>query len=97
MTTDPLPIGISAGEPAGIGPDLCLQLAHRFPDAPLVVAADAALMRTRAHLLGLPYPFLDIAHWQGHRSPPGARCSGTTPWRYPPRRAAWTHATAAPS
>ena len=70
MTTDPLPIGISAGEPAGIGPDLCLQLAHRFPDAPLVVAADAALMRTRAHLLGLPYPFLDIAHWQGHRSPP---------------------------
>ena len=56
MTTDPLPIGISAGEPAGIGPDLCLQLAHRFPDAPLVIAADASLMRTRAHLLGLPYP-----------------------------------------
>jgi 4-hydroxythreonine-4-phosphate dehydrogenase len=70
MTTDPLPIGISAGEPAGIGPDLCLQLAHQFSDAPLVVAADAALMRTRAHLLGLPYPFLDIAHWEDHLPPP---------------------------
>ncbi|QKE41782.1 MAG: 4-hydroxythreonine-4-phosphate dehydrogenase PdxA [Ferrovum myxofaciens] len=65
MTTDPLPIGISAGEPAGIGPDLCLQLAHQFPDAPLVIAADATLMRARARLLGLPYPFLEVDPWEG--------------------------------
>ena len=70
MTTDPLPIGISAGEPAGIGPDLCLHLAHQSPDAPLVVAADAALMRARARLLGLPYPFLDVADWTGNRPTP---------------------------
>ncbi|MEE4191425.1 MAG: 4-hydroxythreonine-4-phosphate dehydrogenase PdxA [Halieaceae bacterium] len=47
-------IAISSGEPAGIGPDLLVQLAqHPHPDE-LVVLADPALLEARARLLGLP-------------------------------------------
>ncbi len=41
------------GEPAGIGPDLILQLAARGTATPLVVA-DPSLLRMRAERLGLP-------------------------------------------
>ncbi len=43
---------VTSGEPAGIGPDLCVALAARdFPFA-LAVAADPGLLRERARLLG---------------------------------------------
>ena len=49
---------ITAGEPAGIGPDLCLMLAARNHEltrsVQLVVAADPELMAQRARQLGLP-------------------------------------------
>jgi 4-hydroxythreonine-4-phosphate dehydrogenase len=45
------PLAITAGEPAGIGPDLCLQLARH--DAPLVVIADKTLLLQRAAQLGI--------------------------------------------
>ena len=48
-------LAVTSGEPAGIGPDLCLQLA-RGPQANkqiLVVLADRALLQQRAALLGL--------------------------------------------
>jgi len=48
-------IAITPGEPAGIGPDLCIQLAQQPPaDCELVVIADPDLMAQRAQLLGLP-------------------------------------------
>ncbi len=50
-------VGLSAGEPAGIGPDLCLKLASRPLGVHLVVAADRDLMKARAERLGLRYPF----------------------------------------
>lgn len=46
------PLVVTSGEPAGIGPDLCLQLVRH--DAPLVVIADKTLLQQRAALLGLP-------------------------------------------
>ncbi len=47
-------IAITPGEPAGIGPDLCVQLAQQaHPDA-LVAIADPQLLRERAAQLGLP-------------------------------------------
>jgi 4-hydroxythreonine-4-phosphate dehydrogenase len=46
-------LAISSGEPAGIGPDLCLQLAQIAHEKPLVVLADKALLQQRAALLGL--------------------------------------------
>jgi 4-hydroxythreonine-4-phosphate dehydrogenase len=46
-------VAVTAGEPAGIGPDLCVLLAqHRLP-ARVVVIADAALLHDRARALGI--------------------------------------------
>ncbi len=45
------PLAITAGEPAGIGPDLCLQLARH--EQSLVVIADKALLQQRAAQLGI--------------------------------------------
>lgn len=44
------PLVVTAGEPAGIGPDLCLQL-QRYGQ-PLVIIADRMLLRQRAKQLG---------------------------------------------
>jgi 4-hydroxythreonine-4-phosphate dehydrogenase len=47
-------IAVTAGEPAGIGPDLCVQLARRRLPARVVVIADAGLLKNRARRLGVP-------------------------------------------
>ncbi len=48
-------IALTAGEPAGIGADLCIQLAQQIlPACELVVLADAALLQQRAKQLNLP-------------------------------------------
>ncbi|HBJ38935.1 MAG TPA: 4-hydroxythreonine-4-phosphate dehydrogenase PdxA [Planctomycetaceae bacterium] len=50
-------IGISIGDPAGIGPELALRAAARiedFPDVDLVLIGDAALLRRVASEVGLP-------------------------------------------
>lgn len=44
---------VTAGEPAGIGPDLCLILSASDLPAEVVVAADADLLQERARLLGV--------------------------------------------
>ncbi|HAT3951626.1 TPA: 4-hydroxythreonine-4-phosphate dehydrogenase PdxA [Kluyvera ascorbata] len=49
---------ITPGEPAGIGPDLVIQLAQRDWPLELVVCADASLLTERAKLLGLPLTLL---------------------------------------
>lgn len=46
-------IAITAGEPAGIGPDLCVMLAHKPVAAQLVVIADKTVLQQRAIQLGL--------------------------------------------
>ena len=50
----PIRIAVTPGEPAGIGPDLIIQLAQQQWDAQLVVFCDATLLKARADLLGLP-------------------------------------------
>ena len=54
------PLVITAGEPAGIGPDLCLALAQtgRLKDA--VIIADAQAFETRADMLGVSITDLKI-------------------------------------
>lgn len=44
------PLLISSGEPAGVGPDLCLALAEY--DSPLVILGDQAVLEARAKELG---------------------------------------------
>lgn len=58
-----LPIIITPGEPAGIGPDIVLRLMCEHPDLNVVIMADQHLMSARAQKLGLNMPAgLKIRH-----------------------------------
>lgn len=50
------PVVVTAGEPAGIGPDLCLALLHGPAAGSLVVVADPDVLRSRAARLGIELP-----------------------------------------
>ena len=54
-------IALTPGEPAGIGPDLCIQLAQQARDEELVIVADPELLRARATELHLPLDILPFA------------------------------------
>ena len=49
-----LTIALTPGEPAGIGPDLCIMLAQQKQACQLVAIADRDLLKHRATKLGLP-------------------------------------------
>jgi 4-hydroxythreonine-4-phosphate dehydrogenase len=49
------PVVVTSGEPAGIGPDICLTLA--FHDYPVVVIGDRSVLEARANMLGMPVVF----------------------------------------
>ena len=68
---------ISSGEPAGIGPDLCLMQALREIDAAVVVLADPALLAQRRDHLGLA---VDIELWQPRQDLPLARPGHVLVW-----------------
>src|ERR1039457_4705184 len=53
------PIALTAGEPAGIGPDLCLVAASKPRSWPLVCLGDRELLSARARRLRLPVRFSD--------------------------------------
>jgi 4-hydroxythreonine-4-phosphate dehydrogenase len=59
-----LPLAITSGEPAGVGPDLCVQLAGLSPGIPFVVIADKYLLQQRAALLGIPLQIRDYSALQ---------------------------------
>lgn len=54
-------LALTAGEPAGIGPDLCVQVAQHALACNLVVIADRELLLARAHQLQLPLKLIDAA------------------------------------
>ncbi|HRA92161.1 MAG TPA: 4-hydroxythreonine-4-phosphate dehydrogenase PdxA, partial [Acinetobacter sp.] len=47
------PLYVTSGEPSGIGPDICLSLANRVDERPIVVLADVDMLQQRANQLGL--------------------------------------------
>ena len=47
-------LAVTAGEPAGIGPDLCVQMAQQDYPYEMVAIADAKLLAARAQQLNLP-------------------------------------------
>ncbi len=60
--TKPLPrIAITAGEPAGIGPDLCVLLAHQPLNAEVVMIADANMLQERAKALNVAIQIQDYS------------------------------------
>lgn len=54
-------IAVTAGEPAGIGPDLCIALAQQTQHHPWLTIADPDLLQQRAAQLAIP---LRIRHYQ---------------------------------
>ena len=66
-------IAITPGEPAGIGPDLCVTLAQRAHGAELVAVADPVLLMQRAAELHLPLALLPFDRAQA----PQPQAAGT--------------------
>ncbi len=54
-------LAVTPGEPAGIGPDLCVLLAGEDLPARIVFIADREMLRERAELLGLRFDIPDYA------------------------------------
>ncbi len=52
---------LTCGEPAGIGPDLCIDIAGRSWPCELIVAADNEVLRARSQQLGKPLTLLPYA------------------------------------
>ncbi|MFB2704614.1 4-hydroxythreonine-4-phosphate dehydrogenase PdxA [Marinobacter shengliensis] len=65
MTT-PVILALTAGEPAGIGPELCLQLALEPRQAGIVVVACKTLLADRARQLGLA---VELHDWHPGQTP----------------------------
>ncbi|HBV21274.1 MAG TPA: 4-hydroxythreonine-4-phosphate dehydrogenase PdxA, partial [Nitrosomonas sp.] len=62
MSAENLPVvALTAGEPAGIGPDLCIQIAQQPLPCQLVVIADRQLLEKRAQQLQIPIKLIDAA------------------------------------
>jgi 4-hydroxythreonine-4-phosphate dehydrogenase len=74
-------IAVTSGEPAGIGPDICLALAGAGLPADLVVIGDRGLLEERASRLGQPIAGVDIRHVP-LRAPVVAGCLDTANARY---------------
>lgn len=55
-------IALTPGEPAGVGPDLCLQLAQNPGDVALVLIADPAFLAERAKQIGASFAYKE---WRG--------------------------------
>ena len=55
-------IALTPGEPAGVGPDVCVLFAKRPPPGRFVFIADPAVLRSRAKALNLPF---EAVAWTG--------------------------------
>lgn len=53
-------LALVPGEPAGIGPELCVRLAHDMRACTLTAFADARVLRAAADALGLPLQLVDV-------------------------------------
>ena len=67
-------LAITSGEPAGIGPDLCLQIAQQEHANKLVVLADKSLLEQRAAQLGLNIQLHEYTGEQLQPLPAGHLC-----------------------
>jgi 4-hydroxythreonine-4-phosphate dehydrogenase len=69
-----LPLVITPGEPAGIGPDLVLRLAQHTPSYPFVVVANRELLQARAQQLGINIKLYDYTASEPVQAQRGELC-----------------------
>lgn len=67
-------LAVTAGEPAGIGADLCLQLSRQQHGIPFVILADKQLLQQRADELGLKVSLVDYDPLHTAPMPAGSLC-----------------------
>ncbi|WP_179995502.1 4-hydroxythreonine-4-phosphate dehydrogenase PdxA [Acinetobacter sp. YH16053] len=60
------PLYVTSGEPAGIGPDICLSLANRQDERPIVVLADHQLLQQRTEILKQQ---VELIEYSGQQQP----------------------------
>jgi 4-hydroxythreonine-4-phosphate dehydrogenase len=72
--TAPRLFALTPGEPAGIGPDLCLLLAREAQPHPIIAIASQTLLAERAQLLGLNIQLITVtpAAWPQQPAPAGS-------------------------
>ncbi len=68
-------IAVSSGDPAGIGPDICLKIAQFDHPCEIIVLADPEILRHRAHQLK---ESVSINLFNPSRSPQAQRCGNIT-------------------
>lgn len=56
-----LRFALTPGEPAGIGPDLCVFMAQEAQPYPVIVISDSELLKQRAALLDLPLSIIEVS------------------------------------
>ena len=83
--TAPRLFALTPGEPAGIGPDLCLLLAREAQPQVLVAVASRALLAERAAQLGLDIELRGVGpeRWPNTPAPAGSLYVWDTPLRAP--------------
>lgn len=81
----PLPFVVTPGEPAGIGPDLCLLMAREAQPHTLIAIASLELLKSRAELLGLDIQLLPVQPdaWPQTPAPAGSLYVWDTPLKAP--------------
>jgi 4-hydroxy-L-threonine phosphate dehydrogenase PdxA len=81
----PLRFAVTPGEPAGIGPDLCLLLAAEPQPHPLIAITSRDLLAERATQLGLAVNLLAVApgQWPDQPAPAGSLYVWDTPLAAP--------------
>ena len=72
---------LTPGEPAGIGPDLCLLLASQHQPHPLIAITSRNLLLERAAQLGVAVSLLSVSpdHWPDQPAPAGSLYVWDTP------------------
>ncbi|MFZ3204856.1 MAG: 4-hydroxythreonine-4-phosphate dehydrogenase PdxA [Pseudomonas sp.] len=80
MTAQPL-FALTPGEPAGIGPDLCLLLARQAQPHALIAIASRDLLAERAHCLSLDIQLIEVGpgNWPTAPAPAGSLFVWDTP------------------
>lgn len=81
----PKRFALTPGEPAGIGPDLCLLLASQAQPHPLIAITSRDLLQERAAQLGLAVSLLEVTpdHWPDAPAPANSLYVWDTPLSAP--------------